>query len=93
MDRAERLAPGGLREKGWPVCYQLRGVSQSLSIGLFNCAAKHVNVIEPCGDVRNNVAVWVAEVDGGRLSRREGKVCLSLPPSVRPEKADAAGPA
>ena len=56
-------------------------------------AAKHVNVIEPCGDVRNNVAVWVAEVDGGRLSRREGKVCLSLPPSVRPEKADAAGPA
>lgn len=71
-DRAERLTLGGLRVKGRPICYQLRGVSQSLSIGLLTAApsaAKHVNVIELCGDVRNNVAVWVAEVGGGRPNR------------------------
>lgn len=64
-DRAEHLAP--FCERKQPICSQLRGVSQSLSIGLLAVApsmAKHVNVIELCGYVRNNVVCgwlrWVA---------------------------------
>lgn len=62
-DRAEKP----VCERRHPICSQLRGVSQSLSIGLLTAApsmAKHVNVIELCEDVRNNVVCgwlrWVA---------------------------------
>lgn len=65
LDRAEKLAL--VCERRHPICSQLRGVSQSLSIGLLTAApsmAKHVNVIELCEDVRNNVVCgwlrWVA---------------------------------
>lgn len=60
----------GLRNSPWevceirqPICYQLRGVSQRLLIGLLTAApsmAKHANVIELCGAVRNSeVCGWL----------------------------------
>ena len=70
-DGAEK--PALVCERRWPICSQLRVVCQSLSIGLLTVApstAKHVNAIEPRGDMRNNVARgrlgWVAgEAAGG----------------------------
>lgn len=88
-----RNSPWEVWEKRQPICYHLRGVSQSSSIRLLTAApsmAKHVNVIELCGDVRNNAVCGWVEVGGGWTGRRVR--CVSLLPSVWLKKADAETP-
>lgn len=65
--------PWKVWERRQAICYQLRCVSQRLSIELLTAiplVAKHVNVIELCGAARD------AQVCGWRLNQWEGEVCF-----------------